>query len=72
MADPILWTKVLKILKMIFLFEIDYSDIFLVTDYEIAVIIEKFLIVRRRIQDGGSQIMGKNTKNAKNVSLTRN
>ena len=44
MADPRSWVKVLKMLKTRFLPEIDYSGVFWVTDYESAVIIEKFLI----------------------------
>ena len=70
MADPRLWVKVLKMLKTRFLPEIDYSWVFLVTDYESAVRIKKFLIAIWQIQDGRPQIVGKSTKNTKNEIIT--
>ena len=63
MLDAILWTKVLKILKMILITERFFWSLIMNSQLEL----KNFLS-----QDGESKIMGKNTKNAKNETLTRN
>ena len=57
---------------MRFLPETDTSRVFGVADYESKVIFKKLIDPRLRIQDCGSQIRNKTTKNVKNEILTSN